>query len=109
MTGIEEVLGVALGEMHLSLGDFESLTLPEFEQARKAFLEVERLRERNEWERLSMLGVFVLQPYSKKKLRPSDILDVRRIFGDAGKRQDATGSTPERFARVLQKSNTNKK
>lgn len=60
--------------MGMSLADFYSMTPEEFRQAHGAWLEVEESRMRGGWEMARTLSAFILQPWSKKRLKPSDVL-----------------------------------
>ena len=72
--GIAELLGVAVGAMGMNLPDFCSMTPEEFRQAHGAWLEAEESRVRHGWEMARTLSAFILQPWSKKRLKPSDVL-----------------------------------
>lgn len=72
--GIAELLGVAVGAMGMGLADFCSMTPEEFRQAHMAWMEHEESRMRSGWEMTRTLSAFILQPWSKKRLKPSDIL-----------------------------------
>ncbi len=63
-----------MGAMGMGLADFCSMTPEEFRQAHRAWLETEESRMRGNWEMTRTLSAFVLQPWSKKRLKPSDVL-----------------------------------
>ena len=54
--------------MGLSVDDFLGLDTDEFSAAARAFGEHEEELERERWERMRLLGVMTLQPWSKGKL-----------------------------------------
>lgn len=60
--------------MGMCLADFCSMTLEVFRQAHGAWLEAEESRVRHGWEMARTLSAFILQPWSKKRLKPSDVL-----------------------------------
>ncbi len=72
--GIDGLLGIALGVVGLSFGDFCILTFDEFEAVMKAHKERQELREQGEWERMRLHAVMTMQPHCKKKLDPKKIL-----------------------------------
>ena len=81
--------------MGISPDNFASLTPDEFGEIVKARTEREKMLERSEWERTRTLATLLLQPYSKKKLKPDDIL---RLESDkTGKGKQIVMSTPERM------------
>ena len=51
-----------------------SMTPEEFRQAHRAWTEHEESRMRSGWEMTRTLSAFVLQPWSRKRLKPSDVL-----------------------------------
>ena len=60
--------------MHLSHSDFCRMTLEQFEAVSRAWNEHEEARHRDRWERTRSLATTMLQPHSKKALRPTDVL-----------------------------------
>lgn len=99
--GIAELLGVAVGAMGMNLADFCSMTPEEFRQAHGAWLEAEESRMRSGWEMARTLSAFILQPWSKKRLKPSDVL---KFPWDAVARTERKSpparSTESRFLKV---------
>ena len=65
---------MAVGAMGMGLADFCSMTPEEFRQAHRAWMETEESRMRSGWEMARTLSAFILQPWSKKRLQPSDVL-----------------------------------
>lgn len=61
-----------MGCMGMSMTDFSQCAPSEFYAAWKAWNEMRQNRERNDWERMQCLCT--LQPYSKQRLQPEDIM-----------------------------------
>ena len=72
--GIERLLGIAMGCMGMSMDDFCRCVPSEFYAAYDAWIEMREARERGAWERMRMQCLCSLQPYSKDKLSPQDIM-----------------------------------
>lgn len=68
-------MGIALGCIGMSMQDFERCTPSEFKATFDAWNGGRERLERGEWERVRMSCLCSLQPYSKKKLRPADIME----------------------------------
>lgn len=68
-------MGIALGCIGMSMQDFERCTPSEFHTVFDAWNRRREMLERGEWERVRMLCLCNLQPYSKKKLQASDIME----------------------------------
>lgn len=62
--------------MGLSVDDFLGMDTDEFDAASKAFGEHEDLLERERWERMRLLGLMTVQPWSKKKLTAEKLLPL---------------------------------
>ena len=60
----------------MPFNDFCQLTPDEFSYIYKAYGEREEAQHRDQWERQRMLCTMVLQPYSKKNLKPKDVLSL---------------------------------
>lgn len=71
----------------MSVDDFCQCTPLEFQAVYQAWADAEQRRERSAWERTRMLCTTMLQPYSKKRLEPQDVM---RFAWDA-----STGSTTD--------------
>ncbi len=69
-------MGIAVGCIGMPFNDFCRLTPEEFSYIYKAYSEREESQYRDRWERLRMLGTMVLQPYTKKSLKPKDVLTL---------------------------------
>lgn len=99
--GIAELLGVAVGAMGMNLADFCSMTPEEFRQAHGAWLEAEESRVRSGWEMARTLSAFILQPWSKKRLKPSDVLKFPWDTTERTERKSPPArSTEGRFLKV---------
>lgn len=72
--GIERMLGIALGCMGMSIKDFSQCTPSEFYESWQAYNEREERNERGEWERMRMVCLCSLQPYSKRGLTARDVM-----------------------------------
>ena len=59
--------------MGLSLQDFCACTPLEFQQAWQAWNEWQQAQTQTSWEQSRMLATIILQPYSKKSLKPADV------------------------------------
>lgn len=99
---------MALGSIGLSYADFAAMTVPEFTAIYDAWRTHEYEREKAEWERTRTMGVWILQPYMKKKLTLKELLrfpwDNDRVKDDElGSAADAVPSTAERFSDLLDK------
>jgi hypothetical protein len=67
-------MGLATGCVGMSLRDFERCTPSEFQRVWEAWQDREQRRERTSWEQTRLLCTTLLQPYSKKALRPRDVM-----------------------------------
>lgn len=65
-------MGIALGCMGMSMDDFCRCTPSEFAQVWSAWNGMER----GAWERMRMECIASLQPYSRKTLRPADVMPL---------------------------------
>ena len=65
--------------------DFERCTPSEFKATFDAWNGGRERLERGEWERVRMSCLCSLQPYSKKKLRPTDIMEFPWEKEESGK------------------------
>lgn len=67
-------MGMAVGTIGMSLADWSTLSPDEYEAVCKAYNERVTQQGQEDWERARTLALFVCQPYSKKRLSPSDII-----------------------------------
>ena len=72
--GIENLLGIALGCIGLSLADFCVLTPDEWAEVYRNYREMLDEREKLEWERLRLLCAYTIQPHSRKKINPKKMM-----------------------------------
>lgn len=91
-------MGLAVGSIGMSLTDFCHCTPHEFHCIYRSW---ERTRMREPWERTRFLACCVLQPYSKKALKVTDV--CRFEWETEEKKQVAAESTRERFEELKKK------
>ena len=63
-----------MGCIGMSADDFCRCTPPEFQAVYNGWAELEQRRQREEWERTRMECTYILQPWSRKTLRPGDVM-----------------------------------
>jgi hypothetical protein len=73
-TDIDRLTGIAMGCMGMSMTDFCSCTPSQFREAYNVWAERERTGLRQQWEQSRMMCMCMLQPYSKKRLQPRDVM-----------------------------------
>ncbi len=71
---IEQLLGIAMGCIGMSMDDFCRCTPSWFYKVYEAWHEREQRLEQAGWERTRMQCLCMLQPYSKKKLQARDVM-----------------------------------
>ncbi len=62
--------------MGLSVDDFLGMDTDEFEAVCASFSEHEDMQERERWERMRLLGLMAVQPWSKKRLNAETLLPL---------------------------------
>ena len=67
-------MGIAMGCMGMSMDDFCRCTPSEFYEVYESWGDMRTMDERARWERARMQCLCFLQPYSKSRLRPQDIM-----------------------------------
>lgn len=67
---------MALGCIGMSRVDFERCTPLEFHEAWRLWAEREQDMEKDRWERMRILAAYFVQPYSKKSVRPKELLPL---------------------------------
>lgn len=72
---IDELMGIAMGCIGMSMQDFCQCTPSEFMSIYKAWIKSREQTERNAWERARISCLCSLQPYSKKRLKATDIME----------------------------------
>lgn len=73
---VDRLVGVAVGEMGMSLHDFDAMTEAEFTEALRAHTEAEQRRDRSGWERARAMITATLAPYSRSALNPRSVLPL---------------------------------
>lgn len=71
---VVELLGLATGCIGMGLGDFERCTPSEFCGIVSAWRRERELKERQDWERVRMLALVLLQPRAGKRLEATDVM-----------------------------------
>ena len=92
----------------MSVDDFCRCTPLEFSKVYEGWAEAEQRRERAAWERTRMLCTTMLQPYSKRGLKPQDVMrfawEMRNAecgMRNEGEREELTAKEiRERFEKV---------
>ena len=75
LTGdIEQLLALALGCIGMGLDDFCRCTPAEFSAIARRWMEMRQTQRREQWEQTRMTCLCLLQPYSRKKLTPRDVM-----------------------------------
>lgn len=92
------LLGMAVGRIGMSVDDFCRCTPLEFSAIAQGWNECEQQRERSAWERTRMLCTTMLQPYSKKRLEPQDVM---RFAWDDDPNGDATDEAEQLTAKEI--------
>ena len=84
----------------MSRDDFERCTPQEFYKTWTHWNELREAELQGEWERLRYMGLFMLQPYSKKRLKVTDVMqfpwegeenEKRRMKNEKSRTLDAEG------------------
>lgn len=70
---VEELVGIAVGQIGMSLSELYGLDAEEFGAIYKSYAEREEGRYRAGWEQARFVSLNILSPYTKKKLKPTDI------------------------------------
>lgn len=82
----------------MTLADVYSLDMEELNAIIQAWAKKEESHYRDRWERIRFLAHCVLTPYSKKKLKPTDI--IRFEWDTTEKKGKARRATPEDIERI---------
>lgn len=74
--GILDLLGLAVGQVGMSIAEFSGTTPDEFEAI--AWFYAKAREEENEaaWERMRLLATITIQPHVKKKISPRSLLPL---------------------------------
>lgn len=88
----------------MSLSDFERCTPSEFSAVAERWKERQERESRQEWERTRLLAAMSLQPYSKKPVRPTDVMRFPWDGGaKAGAGHQGPPSTKERMDEIAER------
>lgn len=99
---VVELLGIAMGRMGMSYGDFCSLTPGEFSTVYKEYEEATESHERSEWERMRILAAVNIQPHVKKKITPRRLIPLP--WDERPKRKTASSSlSKDERSRILER------
>ena len=79
---------MAMGCMGMSMNDFCRCAPSEFHEAYEAWSQMQESRERSQWERMRLQCLCSLQPYSKDRLSPRDIM--RFPWEEEGEEEEGT-------------------
>lgn len=71
---MDQLLGLALGCMGMSMDDFCRCTPSQFKEAFRYSQELEERRRRGAWSRTRTACLCALQPYSNRRLRAEDVM-----------------------------------
>ena len=92
---------MAVGAIGMSVEDFCRCTPAEFQAVAEAWGKAEERRERAEWERTRMQCVCMLQPYSRNRLDPKEVLRFKWEETEEGQEEKlSTSEIWERFEKV---------
>lgn len=86
--------------MGLSVDDFLGMDTDEFDSAVKAFGEHEDQQERERWERMRLLGLMTVQPWSKGKLTAEKLLPLpwdKECKREGGAARNGAKQSPAEF------------
>lgn len=67
-------MGLAIGCFGMSMADFCNCDFDEFESISKSWHEMTEYREREEWERMRILAAICIQPHTKKRITPKQLI-----------------------------------
>lgn len=100
---VYEMMGVALGVLHLSFSDFMLLTPDEFGQIWEAHNQREENLMHDRWELMRMHAAITIQPHVKNRLTPDKLLPLpwERPQRHGGEKESLTPQ--ERKARFLKR------
>lgn len=96
-------MGIATGCMGMSISDFCSCAPSEFNAIHECYRDARQEIMRQHWEQTRFMSVAILQPYSKKKLKASDLV----LFPWEKKQlpEEEETSTQDRFEELMKKWN----
>lgn len=94
-------MALAVGSMGMCLGDFGILTPHEFRAVLDAW---QAVHVRHPWEQTRLLACCLLQPWSKKRLRPTDVLHFAWDDSEKKEAHPAEQSTRSRFEEMKRRA-----
>lgn len=94
-------MALAVGSMGMRLGDFGILTPREFRAAVESWHAV---HVRQPWEQTRLLACCLLQPWSKKQLRPVDVMHFAWDSPEKKQAHPAEQSTRSRFEEMRRRA-----
>lgn len=89
--------------MGMSIQDFERCTPPQFKAAADAWSRQQERAEQTSWEQTRMLAMISNQVWSKKKLKPSDVMVFPWDMKTGVKRGTSSKERMEEVMRRLKK------
>ena len=99
---------MALGQIGLSLSDFDALTPEEFDAVCHNYRQGQENRLHDAWERMRILATIVVQPFSKKKITAKTLLPFHWDRKDPTP-EPTERSTRERFEKLVKELENNGK
>ena len=96
---VERLLGIAMGCIGMSRDDFCRCTPSEFYAAWESWSESRSQAEHGAWERARMQALCTLQPYSKQKLKPQDIMTFPWDASEEGRGKSEEFNSPSEMSR----------
>lgn len=75
-TPYRQIIGMALGRMGMRLDDLRRLTVGEFEESVRQWMEKEEAKYHDEWERMRLLATISMMPHTKKHVTPHGLLPL---------------------------------
>lgn len=103
---VDELLGIAVGCIGMSLQDFDQCTPLEFNEIYECWSKERQMQIRNDWERTRQLTVRLLLPYSQKALKAEDVMEFvwdKKNDGDAVANKEKTREEIEAEARHFER------
>ena len=89
-----------MGAIGMSLDDFCRCTPAEFRSVADAWHRAEERRERSGWEQTRMQCLCMLQPYSRRRMEPRDVMRFPWDSEETQTEKLTTKEIRERFERV---------
>ncbi len=102
---VEQLMGLALGCVRMSMDDFRQCTPSEFTTVFNAWKQQEDHWERLSWEQARFVSCCILQPHSKRKLSLTDICrfsweDTPQQKSDQAEKRKEEASSQKRFEEI---------